>query len=96
MRTQFTGLFRFDQTSNTLTQYEHYPTNPKSLSNSNLTEIHSSKLNPRILWIETEDGLNRFDTQTENFTRYLNEPGKPNSLAGEFVRTIYEDEKNRL
>lgn len=47
-----------------------------------------------FIWIATKDGLNRYDGS--NFVIYRHDPKDAKSLADNYVRSVFEDSKNRL
>lgn len=84
------GLLRFDPTTGRWTNYRHQATDPRSLSDDQITALlfdHAGQL-----WITTRQGLNRFDPSTDNFTRFGVRDGLPDFT----LCSLYEDRRGRL
>lgn len=64
----------------------------KELSNSLINHVYQDKRG--FIWISTEDGLNKFDGN--KFTIYKHNPKDSTSLFSNYVKSVFEDGKNRF
>ncbi len=86
------GLFRYNKSTDTFTNFKHDPTDPESLGINDVRVIfEDSKHN---LWVGTNwGGLNLLDRATGKFTRYtINN----SAISSGDIRAIIEDNKGGL
>lgn len=87
------GLFLFD--GYTYTTFQHDPSDPRSLSDSDIRTIYADP--DGALWVGTNTaGLNRFDPATGTFTHYRHGSADPGSLSHDSVYAILRDRAGRL
>ncbi|HNS50228.1 MAG TPA: two-component regulator propeller domain-containing protein [Anaerolineae bacterium] len=89
------GLGRYDSASDSFEYLANDPSDPASLSDSNLTSLHLDSRGR--IWVGTfAGGLNLFDPATQSFVRYRHNPADPASLASDLVLVVLEDSKGML
>lgn len=89
------GLYQFDRTTETFTDYQHAPSNPNSLSDSTIVDVVQDRQNPDIFWVGTlNGGLNKFDHARGRVTHYEHNPNDPNTVAHPEVWRIVQDYQN--
>lgn len=64
----------------------------RELSNSLINHVYQDKRG--FIWISTEDGLNKFDGN--RFTIYKQNPNDRASLAISYVKSVFEDSRDRF
>jgi len=85
------GVYYYNSSEKTLTQYLHNKDNPNSISSNKITSIYEDP--NRDVWFGTHSGgLNKFDFKTHNFTSYTTKDGLPNDV----VFGVLEDSKSNL
>jgi ligand-binding sensor domain-containing protein/signal transduction histidine kinase/CheY-like chemotaxis protein len=73
-----------------ITVLRHDPSNPNSLSTSDMGKIHVDK--PGIMWFATwGGGLNRYDPKTRSFKHFRHDPQDPHSLSQDRIECILRD-----
>ncbi|MGI9543729.1 MAG: two-component regulator propeller domain-containing protein [Cyclobacteriaceae bacterium] len=73
------GLFYFNLENKTLTQYEHDPQDPFSLSGNIAPSLYIDERD--TLWVGTTSGLNKFHMGESKFYRYNEADGLPNDVV---------------
>ena len=82
------GLFAFNKTTKTFTNYSHNPRNPESLSHYQVSSVCYDKSG--TLWIGTwGGGVNKLDKFSSLFTSYKHIEGKKGSLYSNNVDCIF-------
>ena len=84
------GLFRYDQTSDSTTQYTNRPGDPTSLSNDMVRSLHLDR--KERLWLGTNHGLDLFDTKQGKVKNISKKDGLPSNA----IRSIQEDEQGNF
>lgn len=88
------GLFRFDKNKE-ITQFQHDPDNPNSLSTNRIVCINENKQGQLLLGSYT-GGFMIFDPDKNKVKRYLPEPNNPNSISAFHVWDIFIDSQDRI
>jgi ligand-binding sensor domain-containing protein len=79
------GLFRFDGYESRF--FEPEPTNPRSVSDSDVRRIHEDR--DGIIWVATAaGGVDRYDPTTGVFTRLRHDPNDAASIPAGVVNTL--------
>jgi signal transduction histidine kinase/ligand-binding sensor domain-containing protein/DNA-binding response OmpR family regulator len=90
---QIFGVSLFSQVTPPIT-----PTKIRHISSSDgLSQVSINALvkdKDGFTWIGTQDGLNRFDGS--NIIQFRYEENNPNSLCGNFINTLFIDDKERI
>lgn len=87
------GLFLFD--GYVYTAFQHDPSNPGSLTSSDVRTIYEEP--DGTIWVGTNTGgLNRFDPVTRSFEHFRHDGTDPRSLSHDSVYAIQRDRKGRL
>jgi ligand-binding sensor domain-containing protein len=63
------GLFRFDPQSGRTAHFAHLPTDPSTLSSSNIKSAGEDRSG--VFWVATEEGIDRFDRMTSRVTLHI-------------------------
>lgn len=88
--TEFRGLNRFDESTQTFTRFEADPDDPHSLSHNYVNAILEDQSGN--CWVGTNGGgVNLLNKESGRFTVYRHSARDPYSLNGNLVNTIYED-----
>lgn len=81
------GLFRYSLTDEKIRQYRHLSENPKSLSQSYISDLAKTKNNELI--VGTLMGLNMYNPMTDDFSRIIKrEEPNENSINCNFVNCL--------
>jgi signal transduction histidine kinase/ligand-binding sensor domain-containing protein/DNA-binding response OmpR family regulator len=88
------GLSRYDPATDAFTHYRHDPSDPTSLSSSQILALHLDAAG--VLWVGTAHGLNRFDEATGTFARYVHDSGDGTSLGDDRILAFFEDAAGTL
>ena len=83
-------LSRFDERTNTFSNYTPDSRDPHGLNGGDISAIHEDRTG--TLWLGAQDGLYRFNRQEKTFTRYTESQGLPSSV----IQGILEDNLGRL
>ena len=83
-------LSRFDDRTNTFSNYTPDSRDPHGLNGGDISAIHEDRTG--TLWLGALDGLYRYNRQNETFTRYTESQGLPSSV----IQGILEDNLGRL
>lgn len=93
------GLNKYDKTTDTFTQYQNDPADPKSISTSTwlfgYTQVIAEDTDG-MLWFGTPKGLNVFDKKTGDFIRYQHDPQDSTSIANDHIRALLVDHQGNL
>ena len=77
--------------------YDVDPSNPHSINDRWIFDIHEQIDDKNILWLGTnKGGLNRFDKKRESFRNYVYDPKNKNSLSNDEVTCIHQSKANKL
>jgi len=77
--------------------YNHKPTNPNSLSESNILSLYQDS--HANLWVTTlNHGINKFNPKTEIFVHYRHDESNPHRVSSSrnMICNIYEDQRGHL
>lgn len=74
----YSGLLRWDSARQTLTRFQHEPTNAKSLGNNFCFALHEDR--EGVVWVGTGNGLHRFEASEETFAGFGVREGLRNSV----------------
>ena len=88
------GLFQWNRATAHLSEFQHNPSIPDSLSDSSIRAIFRDSQG--TLWIGTRSGLDRFVEPQRIFVHYKHNPNDSRSLISDSIRTIYEDRSGVL
>ncbi len=89
------GLYFYNNTSDKLEYYQHYPNNRNSIGAGAIYSIFEDSR--KNIWVGTwAGGLNLFNREKKNFTRFLNDADNPNSIGGNNIFGLTEDGEGYL
>lgn len=88
------GVSKWDPKTDKITNYQHNPDNPNSLSNNYC--LHSIEAEPGIMLISTQNGLNEFNTLTNSWKTYYTDPKNITSIGSDYVFGVFRDREGEL
>jgi signal transduction histidine kinase/CheY-like chemotaxis protein/ligand-binding sensor domain-containing protein len=89
------GLLLFDKESETFTQYQSDPFNPRGLRKN--TFFHPFQDRAGNIWFAMDNGkIDKFDPRNQGFVLYQNVPGKPDTLNSNQTKTVFEDRQGTI
>jgi len=89
------GLFKLDPDKDKYIQYLHDESNPRSLSNNDVTAIFEDSR--RRIWVGTShSGLNLLDSERGTFTHFRHCDKDSSSSSSDAVMKVFEDSRHRL
>ncbi len=92
--TNGTGLYYYDFSSETFSQYKHIANRVYSISDNRIYSIYSDHY--QNLWIGTFNGLNKLDKRSPKFRLYRSQSGVENSLANNSVWAFWEETPGKI
>ncbi len=89
------GFFKFDITSNQLTNFRHDDRDPRSLSSDVMRQLELLR-DGRVVVGTADAGYDVFDPKTNAFERYNHVPGDASSLSSTAAFSLLVDSKDNL
>jgi two-component system sensor histidine kinase ChiS len=89
-----TGLFRFDRTRSSFTNYPARPSNLSKLADSRVFSIAEDRNG--LIWFGIFTGLDVYDYTTDTFTHIQADSRKPQSLSNNRIYCLYRDRADAL
>lgn len=83
------GLFQYNPSTKSLTQFLHSDRDPSSLSGNNVKAIAEDK--DGNIWIGTDDGLSLLKKSTYRFINYSSDKNDPKALSNKEISSIAVD-----
>ncbi len=91
----FSGLDRYDSTSNSFTHYRADANDKNSLLGERVYSIYEDMTG--ALWVGTyRGGVNRADPLSQQFAHYFHSPSNPNTINSNTVLALCEDSEGTL
>jgi len=92
--TEKSGIFRYDRSKNTCTNYRHSGSGVSGLRSDGIKDIFIHE--DETVWIATREGLSIFNPYTEKFANYVHDKSDPNSLSYNLIWNFMRDKAGNI
>jgi diguanylate cyclase (GGDEF)-like protein/PAS domain S-box-containing protein len=90
------GIYKWDPKLSLVNNIRYKKSEPNRLSDNVVWEIETSKSDPDLLWVATDNGLNSVNLKTDEVERFIVNPKNKNIYTESHLEQIQEDSKKRL
>jgi len=87
-------LTRLDRQSDTVTYFEHDPSDPYSLSKGSVHALFEDRTG--VLWVGTSNTLSRLHRESGRFYHLKHDPSNPSSLSSSSIWSIFQDRSGTM